>query len=58
MGPPLPRAVVLSLMGRLDEENKQSDAERFVHIGKAGDSFSMRESWVCFDMNVFKFIHQ
>lgn len=46
------------LMGRLDEENKQADAGRFVHIVETGDSFSMRESWVCFDMNVFKFIHQ
>ncbi len=46
------------LMGRLDEENKQADAGRFVHIVEAGESFSMRESWVCFDMNLFKFIHQ
>ncbi len=58
MGQPLPLAVVFSLMGRLDEENKQADAGRFVHIVEAGDSFSMRESWFCFDMNVFKFIHQ
>jgi hypothetical protein len=58
MGPPLPRAVVSLLMGRLDEENKQAYAGRFVHIVKAGESFSMKESWVCFDMNVFKFRHQ
>jgi hypothetical protein len=44
-------------MGRLHEENKQADAGRFVHIVKGVDSFSMRESWVCFDMNVFKFIN-
>jgi hypothetical protein len=45
-------------MGRLDEENKQADAGRLVHIGEAGDSFLTTKSWVCFDMNVFKFIHQ
>jgi hypothetical protein len=45
-------------MGRLDEENKQAYAGRFVHIVETGKSFSMKESWVCSDMNVFKSIHQ
>lgn len=58
MGPLLAHAVVFSSMGRLDEENKQADAGRLVHVVEAGESFSMKESWVCFDMNLFKFIHQ